>query len=180
MKLPLIFWIIAAPLWCVSGLLALFFLLSILAVRPTAFNNQQGRAALLRRAQFVEGYLKSNGRLPSNGELATASTGILDYSNTNYELYTSRPEDYRFNFPAWPDGKVNFAVGYWNGDESNFYDSNSHTTTQDESSKTSFHLKNALWPLGLSLGFGLPPLLLLWFLRKRLSLVTKPTDLYPD
>lgn len=177
MKARTIFWIVAAPCWSASGLLALFFLLCISASSTTAFNNQQQKTALLRRAAFVHGYLKDNGRLPSEGEFAEASAGILDYSNCDF--YISRPKDYRFNFPAWPEGKLNFAIGFWNGDESVFYDSSSNTTTLDETSKTSFWVKQALWPLGFSLGFGLAPLILYGFLRKRLRLETRSTDWYP-
>ena len=167
MKARVIFWVLAAPLWCISGLLALFSLLSLLNAPKEARENQQQRTALLKRAQLVEHYLIAKGQLPSKEEFGKASSDLRDGSIYEYELYTSRPEKGEgFNFTEWPDGKPQFAIGYWRGEWSEFYDSNSRTTTLDVPSRASCWMKDALWPLGASLLFGVAPFIVLW-LRKR-------------
>jgi hypothetical protein len=169
-KTRLIFWIIAVPLWGVSGLFALLSLLSMLDAPNVAAKNQAQRAALLRRGELVGRYLKANGRLPSKEEFAKASTNLNDGSIYQYELSTSRPEAGEgFKFPQWPEGKQNFAIWYWRGEWSEFYDSNSRSTTLDETSKSSCWIKNALWPLGVSLIAGAPPFVAFSIWRKHLT-----------
>ena len=63
-KTRLIFWVFAAPLWCVSGLLALVSILRLLDAPNEASENRQQRAALLKRAEFVDHYLETKGRVP--------------------------------------------------------------------------------------------------------------------
>ena len=157
MKARLIFWLLAAPLWCISGLLALFCLLSLLNAPNEARENRQQRTALLRRAEFVH-HLAAKGQLPSQEELGKASSDLHDGSIYEYELHTSRPEKGEgFKFPEWPAGKLCFAIGYWRGEWFEFYDSNSGTTTLDFPSHASCWVVDALWPLGGSLLFGAPP-----------------------
>ena len=150
-----------------SGAIATFCLLFFLDAPNVASKNQQEKVALSKRAQLVEDYLKSNGRLPSKEVFAKASIGMGDHSIYEFELHTSRPrtED-GFKFPEWPEGKLNFAIGYWRGEWSEFYDSNTGGTTLDETSTVSCWRRDALRPLGWSAFFGIPPFILLWFLKK--------------
>ena len=121
----------------------------------------------MKRADLVDRYVKANGYLPSKEDFTKASTNLSDGSIFEFELHTSRPEKYGgFKFPEWPEGKQNFAIGYWRGEWFEFYDSNSRTTTLDETSQLSCWIKDALWPLGFSLLFGIPAFVLLWFRRK--------------
>jgi hypothetical protein len=169
-KTRLIFWVFAAPLWCISGLLAVFSLLGLLDAPNLASKNQQQRTALLKRAEFVDHYLATKSQLPSKDEFAKASSDLHDGSIYEYELHTSRPERGEgFEFPEWPEGKPHFAIGYWRGEWSEFYDSNSRTTTMDVTSQASCWVKDALWPLGASLVFGLPPFVVLRIWRRHLT-----------
>jgi hypothetical protein len=165
----LLFWLIAAPFWGTSGLFALFSLLSLLNAPRTASEKRNDRDALLRRAALVDVFLKTHGQLPSRDEFANASSNLNDGATYRYDLWTNRPgEREGFRFPQWSEGKRNFAVWYWAGEWSEFYDSNSKSTTLDETSKVSCWIKDALWPLGVSLVFGTPPFVILWIWRKYL------------
>lgn len=170
MKARVIFWVLAVPLWCISGLLALLALVGFLNAPNLARENQQERTALLKRAQLVEHYLTAKGQFPSKEDFSKASSDLHDGSIYEYELYTSRPEKGEgFKFPEWPQGKPEFAIGYWRGEWSEFYDSNSRTTTLDVPSRTSCWVKDALWPLGASLLFGVPPFVVLWLWKRHLT-----------
>lgn len=167
----IVFWIVAAPLWCVSGVIAMFCLLFFLDAPNQALVNQQEKAALYKRVQWVEDYLKSNGRLPSDEEFAKASTNLDNHSIYDFELRASRPSAVEgaetFNFPEWPKGKQNYAIGYWRGEWTEFYDSNTRSTTLDETSTVGCWRRAALRPLRWSAAFGIPPFILLWFLKKK-------------
>jgi hypothetical protein len=161
------FWGFATPMWCVSGLLLLFAAISFLDAPNLASENQQERTALLKRAELVDRHLATQGRLPSKEEFTKACSDLHDRSTYEYELYTSRPErEDGFKFPQWPEGRPHFAIGYWRGEWSEFYDSNSRATTLDLASRVSCWVKEALWPLGASVVFGAPPFLALWFWRR--------------
>jgi len=145
----------------------LFAFVCILDAPNLASKYRAQRTALLRRAELVDRYLKANGRLPSKEEFAKLSTDVNDGSIYRYELWTSQPTAGEgFKFPQWPEGKQNFAIWYWSGEWSEFYDSNSRSTTLDETSKVSCWIKDALWPLGVSLVFAAPPFAVLWIWRK--------------
>jgi hypothetical protein len=169
MKTRIIFWILATPFLCLSSLLLLLFLISISSASDAAEKNQRQRAALLKRVEIVESFLKSTGQFPSPADFTKASTEANDGSTRMYDLYTSRPDSSDFRFPEWPEGKPNFAIGYWRSDWFEFYDSHSRTSTLDEKSKLLFWVKDALVPLAGSAIFALPPLLLFWIWKKMQS-----------
>jgi len=144
----LLFWLIVAPLFGISGILALFSLINFLQAPHEAADNAAQRSALLRRAELVERFRTQNGRLPSREEFNAASTGLNDGVTYPCEISTSRPEAGEgFKFPKWPEGTNNYAISYWRGEWSEFYDSNSRSTTLDVSSKTWSWIQDGLWPL---------------------------------
>ncbi len=166
MKTRFLFWALAAPFLCISGLELLLFFDCITSTSERAVDCQKQKVALFKRATVVEDFLHANGQFPSHEDLNNPTLAGNGDQYT-YTLFTlGPPVELGFKFPKWPDGKQNFALGCWRGEWFEFYDSHSRTSTLDEQTEKLFWMKDAMKPLAASAILALPPLLLLWLWKK--------------
>lgn len=156
------FWIVAGPLWAMSGVCALLALVSAIEAPKTAAKNLRIKMALERRAAFVDSTLKATGELPSD-----AAFKASDGETWAFILYAQRPPlEHGFDFPPWSPDRRNYAIGLWRGEWMEFYDSSSATTSVDDRITAGFWYRDACWPLACSIVLAAPPFAFL-ILRKR-------------
>ena len=169
----LIFWSISLPLWLMSALFAIMAYNGFLEAPAGLAHEMQIKTTLEHRAAFVDGYIKTNGFLPTESAFEHASEEMkadLQYPSESkmFYLWSARPKKEKeegFNFPPWPKDGTFYIISYWRGDWAEYYDSHSRKTTLDSANLRGERM--IVFPIiFISFAFALPPFLFLWFKKK--------------
>lgn len=131
-----IFYIAAILCWPLAGVV-------LLTMNWVHFGGAEGNAEknrqLIRefrpRVQLVEQYLATKGRLPSYAELNGCSESFPNCGA--YSVSSTRPTDPDFQFPPWPPGKTFYAISYWRGEWSEYYDSATRSFSLEKADEAS-------------------------------------------
>ena len=120
-----------------------------------AQDNRNSMQSMESVVAYIKNFIKTQNILPSQQDLELA------FRNSHYEIYSTPPLNYPFS--SWPQQTLNYAVGIWNGDNMDYYDSFLNRYTY-QAADTASKVIVGLWPgflIGLFLT-GFPWACLLW------------------
>lgn len=164
--MKLLYWLITVPMWLFGAVYLFSAAFTFNGAERYAAKNAKLKVALEQRARYVEDYRQRHGKLPDRQEFEAASKS-LDHDFHQFWLFTIKPSPKEgFHFPAWPDGEENYAIAFWRGEWSEFYDSATRKTSLDESVSAVFWRRQAAIPFVYSLGLFLAPIAAWHFLQR--------------